>query len=91
MGGTPTAVFAAALMMVLFFHAARLAMVAFDPYFSSRPLAKALQKSPEGTLIIDHHYYFFSSVFFYTDPVRTVAERPVLSNLEYGSYAPRGA
>ena len=33
---------AAALMMVLFFHAARLAMVVFDPYLSSRPLATAL-------------------------------------------------
>jgi len=30
---------AAVLMMVLFFHAARLAMVVFDPYLSSRPLA----------------------------------------------------
>ncbi len=27
-------------MMVLFFHAARLAMVAFDPFLSSRPLAR---------------------------------------------------
>ena len=33
----------AAFMMVLFFHAARLAMVVFDPYLSSRPLAEALQ------------------------------------------------
>ena len=32
---------AATLMMVLFFHAARLAMVTFDPYLSSRPLAQA--------------------------------------------------
>ena len=30
------------LMMVLFFHAARIALVAFDPYFSSRQLAEAL-------------------------------------------------
>src|SRR5258708_20942876 len=29
---------AAALMMVLFFHAARLALIVFDPYMSSRPL-----------------------------------------------------
>ena len=28
----------ATLMMVLFFHAARLAMVTFDPFLSSRPL-----------------------------------------------------
>jgi 4-amino-4-deoxy-L-arabinose transferase-like glycosyltransferase len=31
------------LMMVLFFHAARLALVVFDPYLSSRPLAETLQ------------------------------------------------
>ncbi len=54
-------------MMVLFFQAARMAMVAFDPYFSSRPLAEAILHSPQGKLIIDHHYYAFSSVFFYTD------------------------
>jgi 4-amino-4-deoxy-L-arabinose transferase-like glycosyltransferase len=75
------------LMMVMFFHAARLAMVAFDPYLSSRPLATALLESPEGELIVDHHYYTFSSIFFYTN-------RPALllngrfENLEYGSNAP---
>src|SRR5258708_37231900 len=37
---------AAALMMGGFFHAARLAMVVFDPFLSSRPLAEALFKSP---------------------------------------------
>ncbi len=78
---------AAAVMMVLFFHAARVAMVTFDPYLSSRPLAEALLRSPAGKLIVDHHYYTFSSVFFYTD-------RPALllngrfNNLVYGSYAP---
>jgi 4-amino-4-deoxy-L-arabinose transferase-like glycosyltransferase len=78
---------AAALMMILFFHAARLAMAVFDPFLSSRPLAEAILKAPEGTLIIDHHYYTFSSIFFYTD-------RPALllngrfHNLEYGAYAP---
>jgi hypothetical protein len=81
------AVIAATLMMLLFLHAARVAMVAFDPYLSSRPLAQALEKSPPGTLIIDHHYYTFSSIFFYTN-------RPALllngrfMNLEYGAYAP---
>ena len=53
---TQRAVFSAALMMVLFFHAARLAMVAFDPFMSSRSVAEALQKSPQGTLIVDRHY-----------------------------------
>jgi 4-amino-4-deoxy-L-arabinose transferase-like glycosyltransferase len=81
------ALLAAALMMVLFFHAARLAMVTFDPYLSSRPLVRALERWPDGTLIVDRHYYTFSSVFFYTG-------RPALllngrfQNLEYGGYAP---
>jgi hypothetical protein len=78
---------AAALMMILFFHAARMAMIVFDPYLSSRPLAEAILKSPEGTLIIDHHYYTFSSVFFYTN--RTALLRNGrFNNLEYGAAAP---
>ena len=78
---------AAALMMVLFFQAARLALVKFDPLLSSRPLVQVLERSPDGELIIDHHYYWFSSVFFYTN-------RPALllngrfDNLVYGAYAP---
>ncbi len=35
-----------ALMMVFFFHAARLAMIDFDPYLSSRPLVNKLEQSP---------------------------------------------
>ncbi len=78
---------AAGLMMVVFFHAARLAMVVFDPFLSSRPLAEALLKSPEGKLIVDHNYWALSSITFYV-------QRDVLIlngryfNLEYGSYAP---
>jgi 4-amino-4-deoxy-L-arabinose transferase-like glycosyltransferase len=78
---------AAALMMVLFFHAARLAMAVFDPFMSSRPLAEALMKSPEGTLIIDHHYYTFSSIFFYTNR-SALLRNGRFFNLEYGAYAP---
>jgi 4-amino-4-deoxy-L-arabinose transferase-like glycosyltransferase len=78
---------AAALMMVLFFQAARMAMAVFDPYMSSRPLAEAIMKSPDGTLIIDHHYYTFSSIFFYTG--RTALLRnAIFNNLVYGAYAP---
>lgn len=78
---------ATALMMVLFFHAARLALVVFDPYLSSRPLAKALMQAPEGELIAEGHYYQFSSVFFYANRTGLLfSERRV--NLEYGSYAP---
>jgi len=75
------------LMMVLFFHAARLALIVFDPYLSSRPLVNALLASPTGKLIVDHHYYTFSSVIFYSN------QNPLLlngkfNNLEYGAAAP---
>jgi 4-amino-4-deoxy-L-arabinose transferase-like glycosyltransferase len=78
---------AAALMMILFFHAARLAMAVFDPFMSSRPLAEAIMKSPEGTLIVDHHYYTFSSIFFYTNRTALLRNGRFF-NLEYGAYAP---
>jgi 4-amino-4-deoxy-L-arabinose transferase-like glycosyltransferase len=77
----------AALMMVIFFHAARLAMVAFDPYLSSRPLAEALNQAPPGTLIVNHHYYTYSSVFFYTNRTALLLNGRY-NNLEYGAYAP---
>ena len=78
---------ATALMMLIFFHAARLAMITFNPYLGSKPLADALMNAPPGKLIQAGAYYGFSSVFFY-------AQRPALlwngraENLEYGSYAP---
>jgi 4-amino-4-deoxy-L-arabinose transferase-like glycosyltransferase len=78
---------ATGLMMVLFFHAARLALIGFDPYLSSRPLADALLAQPPGKLIVEGHYYPFSSVPFYT------GLNPLLlngkgQNLEYGAAAP---
>ncbi len=76
-----------AAMMVIFFHAARLALVTFDPYLASRPLADALQSSPAGTLIVDNQYYTFSSVFFYSNK-RALLWNGRVNNLEYGSYAP---
>jgi 4-amino-4-deoxy-L-arabinose transferase-like glycosyltransferase len=78
---------AAGVMMVLFFQAARMALVVFDPYLSSRPLAEALLRAPEGKLIVDHHYYTFSSVFFYTNR-RALLLNGRFNNLVYGSYAP---
>jgi len=74
-------------MMVLFFHAARLALVVFDPYMSSRPLAEALLEAPPGQLIVDDQYYTFSSIFFYTNR-RALLLNGRVNNLEYGSYAP---
>jgi len=78
---------AASLMMVIFFHAARVAMVAFDPFLSSRPLAEAIRRSPEGKLIVDHHYYTFSSVFFYLNRDALLLNGK-FHNLEYGAAAP---
>jgi len=78
---------AIALMMVLFFQAARNALVVFDPYLSSRPLAEALLHAPAGQLILNGQYYSFSSVFFYTNRSALLWNGRV-NNLEYGSYAP---
>ena len=78
---------AAAMMAVLFFQAARSALVVFDPYLSSRALAQGLSQSPEGKLIVDHHYYTFSSIFFYTNRDALLLNGRI-NNLVYGSYAP---
>jgi 4-amino-4-deoxy-L-arabinose transferase-like glycosyltransferase len=81
------AVLALAAMMVLFFQAARLALIAFDPYLGSWPLAQALKSAPEGGIMIDDPYWEMSTIGFYTN--RTVM---ILNgrrnNLEYGSYSP---
>jgi len=78
---------ATALMAILFFQAARTAMAAFDPFLSSRPLAEALRRAPDGKLIVDHHYYTFSSIFFYTNRDALLLNGRI-NNLVYGSYAP---
>lgn len=78
---------ALSLMAILFFQAARIAMAAFDPYLSSRPLAEALLHAPSGKLIVDHHYYNFSSIFFYTNRDALLLNGR-FNNLVYGSYAP---
>src|SRR5437879_1417439 len=77
---------AAALMMVLFYHAARLALVVFDPFLSSRPLAEVLQGSPDGKVIVDHNYWALSSITFYV-PRDVLILNGRYFNLEYGSYA----
>lgn len=78
---------ATAAMMVLFFQAARIAMVAFDPYLSSLPLANALMSAPPGKLVLDDQYYTWSSVIFYTGR-RAYLLNGVVNNLEYGSNDP---
>src|SRR5262249_41814628 len=81
------AVLAAALMMVLLFHASRLAMVTFDPYLSSRPLAAVLEHQPDGTIIAQGFYFSFSSVFYYLNRGGLLLSSR-RANLEYGSHAP---
>ena len=78
---------ALAVMMIMFFQAARMALVVFDPYLSSRPLANALMKAPPGKLMVDGAYYPFSSVFFYADR-DALLWNGRFNNLEYGSLAP---
>jgi hypothetical protein len=77
----------AVLMMVIFFHAARLALVDFDPFMSSRPLAELLLQAPGGQLIFNGQYYAFSSVVFYTNKSVLLLNGRI-NNLVYGSYAP---
>jgi len=79
--------FAAALMMLIFFHSARVAMISFDPYLGSKPLADALASAPPGKLIESDADYAASSRS--SDSTR----RPRLSNssgekLEHGPYGP---
>jgi len=76
-----------AAMLVVFFQAARLALVAFDPYLSSYAIADALNRSPQGTLVINGEYNAWSSVFFYSrDSALILNGRYFI--LEYGSYEP---
>jgi hypothetical protein len=76
-----------AIGMIIFFQAARLALVRFDGYLGSYPLAQSLIKSPPGQLIEANSYYAFSSVFFYTGRTALLLNGRN-NNLEYGSYAP---
>lgn len=81
------AAIALAVMMTLFFQAARLALIAFDPYLGSRSLGLALKAAPPGGLMIDDAYYEMSSLFFYSG-LSGLMLNGRFNNLEYGSYAP---
>ncbi len=76
-----------AVGMIVFFQAARIALVRFDAYLGSYALAERLQQSPPGGLIEANSYYAFSSVFFYTNRTALLLNGRN-NNLEYGSYAP---
>ncbi len=73
--------------MIVFFQAARIALIRFDTYLGSYALAQRLEQSPPGQLIEADAYYAFSSVFFYTNRTALLLNGR-MNNLEYGSYAP---
>ena len=85
--GSQRAFLAIAVMMVLFFQAARLAMVTFDPFLSSRPLAQAILDGPPG-----HHHHRQPVLHLLVDRLLHRSSELLLNgrwnNLEYGSYAP---
>lgn len=81
------AVLALCATMVLFYQAARLALIAFDPYLGSYALAQALNRAQPGGFILDDPYYEMSGIFFYTDRTGLILNGRK-NNLEYGSYAP---
>lgn len=76
-----------AVGMIVFFQASRIALVRFQDYLGSYPLAQSLQQSPPGQLIEADAYYAFSSVFFYTGSSALLWNGRE-TNLEYGSNAP---
>jgi 4-amino-4-deoxy-L-arabinose transferase-like glycosyltransferase len=80
-------VFVVAASMIVFFQAARIALIRFEDYLGSYPLAQSLQQNPPGQLIEADAYYAFSSVFFYTGRTALLLNGRN-NNLEYGSYAP---
>ncbi len=79
---------AAALMMIVFFQGARLALIRFDPLLSSRDMAALIVRSAPGRIIVDHHYYTFSSIAFYTGQPELLLLNGRWNNFEYGSNAP---
>jgi 4-amino-4-deoxy-L-arabinose transferase-like glycosyltransferase len=76
-----------AVGMIIFFQAARIALVRFDAYLGSYPLAERLRESPPGQLIEANSYYAFSSVFFYAG-TNALLLNGRNNNLEYGSNMP---
>ena len=81
------ALLAMALMMLIFFQATRLALVVFDPYLSSRPIAEALNRAPKGRLIVYGEHNRISSLFFYSEDNALLLNGAVFT-MDYGSHAP---
>lgn len=78
---------ALAVMMAAFFFFAHRALVAFEPYLSSRELAEAIDREyKEGdVIVINGEYEGGSSIGFYTRKMVHILNGRS-ANLEYGSY-----
>ena len=86
-GNARRTVLVLAAAMIVFLQAARIALIRFEAYLGSYPLAQSLEHSPPGQLIEADAYYAFSSVFFYTGKTALLWNGR-FNNLEYGSNAP---
>jgi hypothetical protein len=75
--------------MAGFFFAATLAMQVFEPWMSSRPLAREIQKHLRAgdEIVLYSEFYNGSSIGFYTGR-RTLLYNGRYQGLEYGSYFP---
>ncbi len=65
-------------VMVVFFHAARLAMVTFDPYLSSKPLVEPSWRARRGDSSSITTTTGYSSISFYTERTELLLNGSVL-------------
>jgi hypothetical protein len=77
-----------AVMMVLFLHASRMALVVFDPYLSSRPLAEALNHAPaDATVGMEWAFLLAPVDLLYNGGIGTYVKSSSESNVEVGDRA----
>ncbi len=84
-----SATLSTALTGGLFLLCAHLAFIAFEPYLSSRPLARAIEKvlKPQDAVVINGEYYNASSLGFYLKPKMYLLNGR-MTGLEFGSHYP---
>ncbi len=75
--------------MAAFFYCAHAAFVIFEPYLSSRALAKVIERTwrPGDRVVIDGEYYLGSSLGFYIRP-KVYLLNGRMTGLEFGSHYP---
>jgi hypothetical protein len=73
----------------LFLLSAHLAFMAFEPYLSSRPLARAIERvlKPDDAVVINGEFYNASSLGFYLKPKMYLLNGR-MTGLEFGSHYP---